>query len=70
MEDKMTRILDPTLLDIIEGLSTGGLPLPTARAIHRVGSLLLCATTLDDASIFGEIRSLADDRYAIPVVGK
>ena len=63
-------ITDSTLLAVVEGHSTGGLPLPTARAVHRLAYLLLAARTLDDISVFADPTPDSRGRYTAVAVGK
>lgn len=65
----MSRVTDPVLLAIVEGTSTGGLPLATAKAVHYTTHLLLAACDLNDVSAFVEAQ-ISGERYVIPVLGK
>ena len=62
--------LDPVLSAIADGLSTGGLSHPTAKAVHHIAHLLLAARTLDDVSVFAFPSLGGNGRYSVPVAGK
>ncbi len=62
--------LDPVLSAIVEGVSTGGLPHSTAKAVHRLACLLLAAHSLDDVSVFADPQADAKERFLIPAIGK
>ena len=65
----MSRINDPNLRAIVEGTSTGGLPLKTAKAVHYFTNLLLAARNQDDISVFAE-PIVAAERHVVPAFGK
>ena len=63
-------ISDPILSAIVEGTSTGGLSIPTAKAVHHVAHLLLSARTLDDVTVFARPETDGKVRLTVRVVGK
>ena len=63
-------ILDPIPTALVEGSSTGGLPISTAKAVHHVAHLLLAARTLDDVNVFALPEADGKGRFAVRVVGK
>ena len=66
----MPQITDPILLAIVEGTSTGNLPLVVAKAIHHTAHLLLAAHDLNDVSVFANPEPTSERRFIIPIVGK
>ncbi|HWA90501.1 MAG TPA: hypothetical protein VG889_10725 [Rhizomicrobium sp.] len=63
----MPLFSDPLLAAVADGLSLGGLVISTAKAIYDFVGLLRAARSLQDVTLFAEVRVLENGRYAIQV---
>ena len=65
----MPLFADPLLAAIADGLAVGGLVISTAKAIYDLVCLLRAARSLQDVSLFAEVRILRNGRFAVRVAG-